>query len=260
MHSLRSQGRKDGGWNILARGAGGPGTGVCPARPGEAAPRLAASRAGGRPAELGTSGDNGARAVGPRCSAGFLFARGRTRAADRGPRHGADECGPGCSWILGLGTVGWPGSAWTRWRSLFHPGPGYGRSPWSSRCGLARDRASAPVPSSPGAGGAPHPAGQGAAPRGPTVPVGSSYSGPPPRPGAQKGTSRGLVGAGFFLAAGALSAVTALAGLRVTGKASASSGWPGPDRSVSGCLSALTKATVDVVAMRGVGALATWEP
>jgi uncharacterized membrane protein len=46
-----------------------------------------------------------------------------------------------------------------------------------------------------------------------------------------------------FLAAGALSAVTALAGLRVTGKARV-----------------IWLASVDVVAVRGVGALATWEP
>ena len=62
-----------------------------------------------------------------------------------------------------------------------------------------------------------------------------------------------------FLAAGALSAVTALAGLRVTGKARVI--WLAVAAgSVFGVLSALTKATVDVVAMRGVGALATWEP
>ncbi len=62
-----------------------------------------------------------------------------------------------------------------------------------------------------------------------------------------------------FLAAGALSAVTALAGLRVTGKARVI--WLAVAAgSVFGVLSALTKATVDVVAMHGVGALATWEP
>jgi hypothetical protein len=62
-----------------------------------------------------------------------------------------------------------------------------------------------------------------------------------------------------FLAAGALSAVTALAGLRVTGKARVI--WLAVAAgSVFGVVSALTKATVDVVAMRGVGALATWEP
>lgn len=62
-----------------------------------------------------------------------------------------------------------------------------------------------------------------------------------------------------FLAAGALSAVTALAGLRVTGKARVI--WLAVAAgSVFGVLSALTKATVDVVAMRGVGALVTWEP
>ena len=62
-----------------------------------------------------------------------------------------------------------------------------------------------------------------------------------------------------FLAAGALSAVTALAGLRFTGKARVI--WLAVAAgSVFGVLSALTKATVDVVAMRGVGALATWEP
>jgi drug/metabolite transporter (DMT)-like permease len=62
-----------------------------------------------------------------------------------------------------------------------------------------------------------------------------------------------------FLAAGVLSAVTALAGLRVTGKARVI--WLAVAAgSVFGVLSALTKATVDVVAMRGAGALATWEP
>jgi drug/metabolite transporter (DMT)-like permease len=62
-----------------------------------------------------------------------------------------------------------------------------------------------------------------------------------------------------FLAAGALSAVTALAGLRVTGKARVI--WLAlAAGSVFGVLSALTKATVDVVAVRGVGVLLTWEP
>ena len=62
-----------------------------------------------------------------------------------------------------------------------------------------------------------------------------------------------------FVAAGALSALTALAGLRVTGKARVI--WLAVAAgSVYGVLAALTKATVDVVAVRGVGALATWEP
>ena len=62
-----------------------------------------------------------------------------------------------------------------------------------------------------------------------------------------------------FLAAGALSAVTALAGLRVTGKARVI--WLAVAAgSIYGVLAALTKASVDVVAVRGVGALATWEP
>jgi hypothetical protein len=62
-----------------------------------------------------------------------------------------------------------------------------------------------------------------------------------------------------FVAAGALSAVTALAGLRVTGKARVI--WLAlAAGSVYGVLSALTKATVDVVAVRGVGVLLTWEP
>ena len=62
-----------------------------------------------------------------------------------------------------------------------------------------------------------------------------------------------------FLAAGALSAVTAVAGLRVTGKARVI--WLAlAAGSVFGVLSALTKATVDVVAVRGVGVLLTWEP
>lgn len=62
-----------------------------------------------------------------------------------------------------------------------------------------------------------------------------------------------------FLAAGGLSAVTALAGLRVTGKARVI--WLAlAAGSVFGVLSALTKATVDVVAVRGVGVLLTWEP
>jgi hypothetical protein len=62
-----------------------------------------------------------------------------------------------------------------------------------------------------------------------------------------------------FLAAGALSAVTAVAGLRVTGKARVI--WLAVAAgSVFGVLAALTEATVDVVASRGVGALGTWEP
>jgi hypothetical protein len=62
-----------------------------------------------------------------------------------------------------------------------------------------------------------------------------------------------------FVAASALSAVTALAGLRVTGKARVI--WLAVAAgSVYGVLAALTKATVDVVASHGVGALATWEP
>ena len=62
-----------------------------------------------------------------------------------------------------------------------------------------------------------------------------------------------------FVAAGALSAVTALAGLRVTGKARVI--WLAlAAGSVYGVLSALTKATVDVVAVRGAGVLLTWEP
>jgi hypothetical protein len=62
-----------------------------------------------------------------------------------------------------------------------------------------------------------------------------------------------------FVAAGALSVVTALAGLRVTGKARVI--WLAVAAgSVYGVLAALTKATVDVVANRGVGSLATWEP
>ena len=62
-----------------------------------------------------------------------------------------------------------------------------------------------------------------------------------------------------FVAAGALSALTALAGLRVTGKARVI--WLAVAAgSVYGVLAALTKATVDVVAVRGAGALATWEP
>jgi hypothetical protein len=62
-----------------------------------------------------------------------------------------------------------------------------------------------------------------------------------------------------FVAAGALSAVTALAGLRVTGKARVI--WLAlAAGSVYGVLAALTKATVDVVAVRGAGVLLTWEP
>jgi hypothetical protein len=62
-----------------------------------------------------------------------------------------------------------------------------------------------------------------------------------------------------FVAAGTLSVVTALAGLRVTGKARVI--WLAVAAgSVYGVLAALTKATVDVVANRGVGSLATWEP
>jgi hypothetical protein len=62
-----------------------------------------------------------------------------------------------------------------------------------------------------------------------------------------------------FVAAGALSAVTALAGLRVTGKARVI--WLAlAAGSVYGVLAALTTATVDVVAVRGAGVLLTWEP
>jgi hypothetical protein len=62
-----------------------------------------------------------------------------------------------------------------------------------------------------------------------------------------------------FVAAGALSAVTALAGLRVTGKARVI--WLAlAAGSVYGVLAALTKATVDVVAVRGAGVLLSWEP
>ncbi|HUY46249.1 MAG TPA: DMT family transporter [Streptosporangiaceae bacterium] len=63
----------------------------------------------------------------------------------------------------------------------------------------------------------------------------------------------------LFLAAGLLSALSALAGLRVRGKArvvwlAAAAG------SIYGVLDALAKATVDVASMRGLGFLATWEP
>ena len=62
-----------------------------------------------------------------------------------------------------------------------------------------------------------------------------------------------------FVAAGALSALTALAGLQVTGKARVI--WLAlAAGSVYGVLAALTKATVDVMAVRGAGVLLTWEP
>jgi drug/metabolite transporter (DMT)-like permease len=62
-----------------------------------------------------------------------------------------------------------------------------------------------------------------------------------------------------FVAAGTLSAIAALAGLRVSGKARVI--WLAVAAgSVYGVLSALTKATVDVVAVRGAGVLLTWEP
>ncbi len=62
-----------------------------------------------------------------------------------------------------------------------------------------------------------------------------------------------------FVAAGTLSGITALAGLRVTGKARVI--WLAVAAgSVYGVLAALTKATVDVVAVRGAGVLLTWEP
>ena len=62
-----------------------------------------------------------------------------------------------------------------------------------------------------------------------------------------------------FVAAGTLSAIAALAGLRVSGKARVI--WLAVAAgSVYGVLSALTKATVDVVTVRGAGVLLTWEP
>lgn len=62
-----------------------------------------------------------------------------------------------------------------------------------------------------------------------------------------------------FVAAGTLSTIAALAGLRVSGKARVI--WLAVAAgSVYGVLSALTKATVDVVAVRGAGVLLTWEP
>ena len=62
-----------------------------------------------------------------------------------------------------------------------------------------------------------------------------------------------------FVAAGTLSGITALAGLRVTGKARVI--WLAVAAgSVYGVLAALTKATVDVVAVRGAGVLLIWEP
>ena len=62
-----------------------------------------------------------------------------------------------------------------------------------------------------------------------------------------------------FLAAGLLAALSAVAGLRVTGKARVV--WLAMAAGcVLGVLDALTKATVDVLSVRGVGVLATWEP
>ena len=62
-----------------------------------------------------------------------------------------------------------------------------------------------------------------------------------------------------FLAAGLLAALSAVAGLRVTGKARVV--WLAVATGcVLGVLDALTKATVDVLSARGVGVLATWEP
>jgi drug/metabolite transporter (DMT)-like permease len=62
-----------------------------------------------------------------------------------------------------------------------------------------------------------------------------------------------------FLAASLLSALSAVAGLRVTGKARVI--WLGVAAGSSiGVLDALTKATVDVLSNRGVAVLATWEP
>jgi drug/metabolite transporter (DMT)-like permease len=62
-----------------------------------------------------------------------------------------------------------------------------------------------------------------------------------------------------FLAAGLLATLSAVAGLRVTGKARVV--WLAVAAGcVLGVLDALTKATVDVLSARGVGVLATWEP
>jgi hypothetical protein len=62
-----------------------------------------------------------------------------------------------------------------------------------------------------------------------------------------------------FVAASLLAAVSALAGLRVTGKARVV--WlAGAAGCVLGVLDGLTKATVDVLSARGVGVLASWEP
>jgi hypothetical protein len=62
-----------------------------------------------------------------------------------------------------------------------------------------------------------------------------------------------------FVAAGLFSGLAALAGLRVSGKArviwlAAAAG------AIFGVLDSLAKAAVDVLSMRGVGILATWEP
>ena len=62
-----------------------------------------------------------------------------------------------------------------------------------------------------------------------------------------------------FAAASLLAAVSALAGLRVTGKARVV--WLAVAAGcVLGVLDGLTKATVDVLSARGVGVLASWEP
>jgi drug/metabolite transporter (DMT)-like permease len=62
-----------------------------------------------------------------------------------------------------------------------------------------------------------------------------------------------------FLAAGLLAALSAVAGLRVAGKARVV--WLAVAAGcVLGVLDALTKATVDVLSARGAGVLATWEP
>lgn len=62
-----------------------------------------------------------------------------------------------------------------------------------------------------------------------------------------------------FVAAGLLAALSAVAGLRVTGKARVV--WLAVAAGcVLGVLDALAKATVDVLSARGVGVLATWEP
>lgn len=62
-----------------------------------------------------------------------------------------------------------------------------------------------------------------------------------------------------FLAAGLLAGLAALAGLRVRGQArvvwlAAAAGG------IYGVLNALTKASVDLLAQRGIGVMATWEP